>query len=137
MMAQTPLGMLVSIESGNPYVLAKPAVHIGRRAGCDIVLPYSNVSGRHCLLFVENGYWMVEDLNSTNGTRVNGRRVEEHLLLPGDILSIAKHEYEIQYSPQALGAKGPPPIRSGSTIDDPSSASNVEMHEESDSHVDV
>ena len=111
-MPDAPLGVLVSIESGNPYVLTKTSVRIGRREGCDIVLPHGNVSGRHCLLFLEHGYWIVEDLNSTNGTRVNGTRIEEELLMPGDILGIARHEYEIQYSPAALGAVGPPPLRS-------------------------
>jgi adenylate cyclase len=48
-------------------------------------------------------------MNSRNGTKVNGMRIEEKRLDPGDTLSVAKHKYTIQYSPADLGAVGPPP----------------------------
>jgi pSer/pThr/pTyr-binding forkhead associated (FHA) protein len=110
------LGVLVARATGDRFELVKTTSRVGRRDSCDIVLPYANVSGRHCLLWIEKGYWMVEDLNSTNGTRVNGVRVTEEILLPGDVLSIARHEFDVKYSPEELGADGPPPVRSGSTL---------------------
>jgi adenylate cyclase len=112
------LGVLISRTTGDRYELVKISCRVGRRDSCDIVLPFNNVSGRHCVLWIEKGYWIVEDLNSTNGTRVNGVRVDEEVLLPGDILGIAKHEFQIQYSPEALGADGPPPMRSRSALSD-------------------
>jgi adenylate cyclase len=73
------------------------------------VLRFSNVSAHHCQLYVNQGYWFVKDLGSRNGTKVNGARVTEKLIDPGDTLSIAKHKYEFKYSPIDLGAAGPPP----------------------------
>jgi adenylate cyclase len=48
-------------------------------------------------------------MGSKNGIKVNGVRYAERRLDPGDQLSVAKHQYEIKYSPAELGAVGPPP----------------------------
>jgi adenylate cyclase len=82
---------------------------VGRRESCDIVLRLSNVSAHHCELTLNGGYWYVRDRKSRNGTKVNGLYVTEKRLDPGDALSIARHRYEVQYSPFDLGAVGPPP----------------------------
>jgi adenylate cyclase len=82
---------------------------VGRSESCDIVLRFSNVSARHCQLTVNGGYWQVRDLQSRNGVKVNGVRVTDKLVYPGDSLSVAKHKYEVNYSPMELGAVGPPP----------------------------
>ena len=85
----------------------KPCL-IGRRESCDIVLRFSNVSAHHCQLNVNAGYWHVRDLQSRNGVKVNGVRVTDKRIDPGDMLSIAKHKYEMHYSPVELGAVGTP-----------------------------
>ena len=72
---------------------------IGRNIHCDIVLEFSNVSSRHCQLELIDDYWFVEDLDSTNGTKVNGMRCDAKWLHPGDELSIANHRYEVNYLP--------------------------------------
>lgn len=102
-------GELIPLGGGDPIPLLKKRLVVGRRESCDIVLRFSNVSAQHCELFVVSGYWYVRDLNSTNGIKVNGTRVREKRLDPGNILSIAKHQYEIRYNPIELGAVGPPP----------------------------
>ncbi|NMC21042.1 MAG: FHA domain-containing protein [Thermogutta sp.] len=102
-------GQLIPLGGGDPIPLLKKRVLVGRRESCDIVLRFSNVSAQHCELFIVSGYWYVRDLNSTNGVKVNGARVRERRLDPGCILSIAKHQYEVRYSPVELGAVGPPP----------------------------
>jgi adenylate cyclase len=51
----------------------------------------------------------VRDLESRNGTKVNGVRITEKRLDPGDVLAIAKHKYDVKYSPVEIGAVGPPP----------------------------
>jgi adenylate cyclase len=89
--------------------LLKKGLLVGRRESCDIVLRFSNVSAHHCQLSVTGGYWYVRDLQSRNGVKVNGVRVTDKRVDPGDILSIAKHKYEMRYSPFDLGAVGPPP----------------------------
>lgn len=76
---------------------------VGRRSSCDISLRFPNVSSHHCELELKNGYWVVRDLGSRNGVKVNGERVESKFLMPGDILSIARHRFELSYTPQADG----------------------------------
>lgn len=102
-------GELIPLGGGDPIPLLKKRLIVGRRESCDVVLRFSNVSAQHCELFVISGYWYVRDLHSTNGIKVNGTRVRERRLDPGNILSIAKHQYEIRYNPIELGAVGPPP----------------------------
>ena len=105
-MADRSLGELVPTGGGDPIPLLKPKLLIGRRSSCDIALDFPNVSSNHCELEFEKGYWRVRDLRSRNGVKVNGERVTEKWLQPGDSVAIAKHEYEIQYTPTA---DGPPP----------------------------
>ncbi len=102
-------GELHPIGGGDPIPLLKRNLLVGRRESCDIVLRFSNVSAQHCELNVNDGFWYVRDLNSRNGVKVNGNRVTEKRIDPGDVLWIAKHGYELKYSPVDLGAVGPPP----------------------------
>ena len=102
-------GLLVPTGGGEDIPLRKDRILVGRRENCDIVLRFANVSSQHCRLTLEQGYWFVKDLDSRNGTKVNGYRVTRKRLDPGVILSIAKHQYEIRYNPEDLGAVGPPP----------------------------
>lgn len=102
-------GELIPIGGGDDIVLLKTEVKIGRRESCDIVLRFPNVSAHHCQLNLVDGYWYVKDMGSSNGIKVNGVRCQEKRLDPGDTLSVAKHQYEIKYSPTDLGAIGPPP----------------------------
>ncbi len=102
-------GELRPVGGGDPIPLLKKILLVGRRESCDIVLRFSNVSAHHCQLIVNGGYWHVRDLQSRNGVKVNGVRVAEKRIDPGDILSVAKHKYEVKYSPLDLGAVGPPP----------------------------
>jgi len=101
-------GELQPRGGGDPIPLLKTFLVVGRRESSDIVLRFPNVSGSHCELSLIDGYWYVKDLASSNGTKVNGVRIAEHRLDPGDSLSIARHEYEIFYEPVQLGAKGAP-----------------------------
>lgn len=98
------LGHLLPIGGGDPIPLFQDRLTVGRREGSDIVLRFPNVSGNHCVLWLEDGYWHLKDLGSSNGTKVNGVRVTEQRLSPGDTISIARHAYEIAYEPAQLGA---------------------------------
>jgi adenylate cyclase len=102
-------GELIPLGGGDPIPLLKKCLVIGRRESCDIVLRFPNVSAYHCQLTLNGGYWYVKDLKSRNGIRVNNVHVSEKRIDPGDVLSIAKHRYEVRYSPLDLGALGPPP----------------------------
>ncbi len=102
-------GELVPVGGGDPIPLLRNSMVVGRSESCDIVLRFANVSSQHCELNLEGGYWYIKDLNSRNGIKVNGVRVEQKRLDPGDILSVAKHKYTVEYSPADNGAMGPPP----------------------------
>jgi predicted component of type VI protein secretion system len=106
-------GELIPVGGGDPIPLLKKTLLVGRRESCDIVLRFSNVSAHHCQLYLNGGYWYVKDLQSRNGIKVNGTRVTEKLLQPGDELSVAKHRYDVRYSPFDNGAVGPPPVDDG------------------------
>ena len=102
-------GELVPLGGGDTIPLLKPSLIMGRRESCDICLRFDNISGQHCQLMLENGYWFVQDLNSQNGTKVNGHRIVRKRLDPGATLSIARHKYTVRYVPEDLGATGAPP----------------------------
>jgi predicted component of type VI protein secretion system len=106
-------GELIPIGGGDAIPLLKKSLLVGRRESCDVVLRFSNVSAHHCQLTVNGGYWYVRDLKSRNGVKVNGIRVTEKRVDPNDVISIAKHKYELKYAPAELGAVGPPPPDEG------------------------
>ena len=68
--------------------LLGPVTVIGRGADVDVRLPDTGVSRRHAELHVTEGVATVIDLGSTNGTTVNGRRVDRQLLVDGDRVGI-------------------------------------------------
>jgi len=90
-------GELVPVGGGDSIPLARSQMTIGRRESCDICLRFPNISGRHCELIFHDGYWYVRDLGSTNGVKVNGQRVQQKVLRPGDEIAIAKRRYTIDY----------------------------------------
>ncbi|HEY1065713.1 MAG TPA: FHA domain-containing protein [Pirellulales bacterium] len=102
------LGQLAPLGGGDDIPLLKPDLLIGRRESCDVVLRFPNVSSHHCRLVVRSGYWVVVDLKSRNGVKVNDCPIVEQYLLPGDVLQISTHHYEVRYDPADLGAIGPP-----------------------------
>jgi adenylate cyclase len=99
-------GELNPCGGGDPIPLQKARLVVGRQPSCDIILRFPNVSSRHCELSSVNGYWHVRDLGSRNGIKVNGIRCDSHWLMPGDVLSVSKHRYEVNYSPTS---EAPPP----------------------------
>jgi adenylate cyclase len=97
-MAIQPNGELVPVGGGDVIPLLRDRLTLGRRESCDISLRFPNVSGRHCELYFGDGIWHLRDLGSTNGTKVNGQRVQDRVLRPGDEITVAKRRYTIQYA---------------------------------------
>lgn len=112
-------GQMVPIGGGDNIPLRKEELIIGRKEECDIVLRFGNVSSRHCRLVLSSGYWYIQDLKSTNGVKVNGFRVDDRRVDPGAKLTIAHHDYRLDYDPQALGAGGavPPDVLESDIMD--------------------
>jgi predicted component of type VI protein secretion system len=73
---------------------------VGRRSGCDLRIPAASVSRRHCRLSFRDNVLMVEDLDSANGTFVNGARAKDMMIvLPGDHLDIGPISFRVEYGP--------------------------------------
>ena len=103
-MAQQPSGELVPVGGGDTIPLLRAKLTLGRRESCDVPLPFPNVSGKHCELSFQDGYWYVRDLGSTNGTKVNGSVIslnQRKVLRPGDEITIARRRFKISYTPPA------------------------------------
>ncbi len=100
------MGFMKPIGGGDPVPLRKPEIVVGRRASCDIRLDFENVSGRHCALTYNGGTWHIRDLGSTNGTKVNGAKVERQQgLMPDDEIAIASHLFTLDYEPSGAIAE--------------------------------
>ena len=65
-------------------------ISIGRNSANQMVLPSQSVSSYHVKIYFEDGRYMLEDLNSTNGTFINGIRVDKKSLQPGDEIRISE-----------------------------------------------
>jgi FHA domain len=78
-------GILLALD----WTGAREELLIGRDLECDVVIPAGSVSRRHARLTFRDGGWILQDLNSTNGTRLNGRYVGRCRLRPGDQLALA------------------------------------------------
>ena len=75
-MPSTVFGELLPVLGGDAIPLVRPTMKIGRRESCDICLRFPNISSMHCELSLKpEGYWVVRDLNSLNGIKVNGQRL--------------------------------------------------------------
>jgi pSer/pThr/pTyr-binding forkhead associated (FHA) protein len=92
------LGQLAPCGGGPVIPLLKPKLLVGRQSICDVALPYAAVSSRHCELEFLAGYWLVRDLGSRNGTRVNGSVCASQWLMPNDILAVAHYRYGVGYT---------------------------------------
>ena len=107
----------LSVTSGGRMVaevtLNRPRMVLGRDNSCDISLDSSYVS-RYQNLFMETpDGWMLIDLNSTNGCFVNGRRVSEHKLRDGDLITLGQHH--IRFSGHSYD-KPKAPVGEGDTL---------------------
>ena len=89
--------MIVSIEGVviKEVQLTKDRTSLGRRPYNDIVIDNLAVSGEHAVVQLSDSDVHLEDLNSTNGTYVNGKAIKKQLLLNNDIVEIGK--YKIKY----------------------------------------
>jgi pSer/pThr/pTyr-binding forkhead associated (FHA) protein len=90
-------GELIPQGGGDSIPLTRSPLVLGRRETCDISLQFPNVSGKHCELTFREGIWILRDLDSTNGVKVNGVPVLKKLIHNGDVITIAKRNFTLQY----------------------------------------
>jgi len=93
---QVKLKILKGPSVGKEVKLPSPKCLIGRAEGCHMRAQSDAVSRRHCVIVTSENEVVVRDLNSRNGTLVNGNRItEETVLLNGDIVRIGPLEFEM------------------------------------------
>lgn len=98
---------LTLLPTGLHVDLLKPDQVVGRHSQCEVRLPLSDVSRRHCRFVFADGHWQVTDLASTNGTFVNEIPVQQAILKPGDHLRIGSFTFEVQYLPAGAPVSKP------------------------------
>lgn len=96
---ELPDGGLIGVRDG---------LVIGRVAACDIVVEDGKASRRHARLVVEAGVVEVEDMQSSNGTMLNGKNVTRRMLRDGDVIGIGKSEIVYREGPLPVrGSRSP------------------------------
>lgn len=108
---------LVALNEGPSIWLDKPILLVGRHPECDIQIDSRKISRRHCCIAQVSDYLVVRDLGSTNGVRINGARVVEGRLAPGDELTIGSHRYRVSWD--SVVPEAPPHRRIKETLRSP------------------
>lgn len=94
------LVLLKKDGSQKPFTLPSSVTVIGRRSNCDLHIPITSVSRRHCQLNQDQGVMKIRDLGSRNGTYVNGKRVEETVIKAGDQMKVGPLTFVFQIDGQ-------------------------------------
>ena len=100
------MAKLILSFDGKPvkeYELDKELLTIGRKPGNDIHIDNIAVSGTHAKVLTILNDSFIEDLNSTNGTLLNGEHINKHALSNGEKFIIGKHELEYVNDAEAAG----------------------------------
>ncbi|MGI8631224.1 MAG: FhaA domain-containing protein [Solirubrobacterales bacterium] len=92
--ARKPATTAVLQFPGKRFVVDESEAVVGRSSGCDCVVDDPNVSRRHAFVRRSgDGRWEVGDLDSTNGIKINGRRVDRGPLASGDEVSLGTSSF--------------------------------------------
>jgi hypothetical protein len=84
-----PDGAYLIIDGARHFPLDRPVVNIGRRIDNQLIIDNPHISRTHAQLRVRDGRFVLFDLGSTAGTKVNGRNIKQHILRPGDVVIVA------------------------------------------------
>ncbi len=83
-------------NAGKRFPLSNSSIFIGRQAECELVLDDTKVSRRHAALACRDGVFYLDDLGSTNGTFVNGRRIGRTKITAGDRVAMGNSVLELR-----------------------------------------
>jgi len=84
------------------HTLDKPMIIVGREETCQIHIDNRSISRQHCAFVQKDGGVLIQDLNSANGTYVNGKKITEQRLKHADMVIIGK--YELRFNSGEPGA---------------------------------
>jgi hypothetical protein len=91
-----PTTRAVLAGMGRRTVVESDPFTIGRSRDCDLVLDDPNISRRHAELRSDGGSWRIADLGSTNGIKVNRRRVDQAVLRTGDRITLGVTDFDFE-----------------------------------------
>jgi two-component system cell cycle response regulator len=90
LLRRTVVKVLSGLEAGRVHIVTSDVVVVGRGAGCDLRIDDTALSRQHCRIRVTDGTFFVEDLESRNGTMVNGLRIRApQVLEDGALVQLA------------------------------------------------
>jgi len=102
---------------GQRLLIKLPIVNIGRADYCDIVIPDDSVSSQHAKLTRREGIWVLTDLGSTNGTLVDGEKVEGDVpLAPGAFVRFGDVQLVFEPTDDAADMNAPKATRTISAV---------------------
>lgn len=104
------LVVLTAGLAGKSFELKPDRTALGRLDDNDFALPEASVSSHHAEILRRGNEWVVKDLNSTNGTFINGEPTKEAVLKPGQTLRLGQLELRIE-DPNAPAPPPPPPAK--------------------------
>lgn len=84
------------------YPIDKSRIVVGREPKCDIHIDNLGISREHCAFSQRGDAYLVQDLNSSNGTYVNGRKITEHFLNHDDEIVIGKYMLKFKNEAQVV-----------------------------------
>lgn len=119
--------LILSIEGAilKEIPLTKQRTTIGRKPQNDIQIDNLAISGEHAVLITVGNDSFLEDINSTNGTYVNGQQIKKHFLQNGDTIELGKYSLkyvgESAYSAQEEDFEKTTILRPGSLVPPPPS----------------
>jgi pSer/pThr/pTyr-binding forkhead associated (FHA) protein len=110
--------MIVSIDGVviKEVQLTKDRTTLGRRPYNDIVIDNLAVSGEHAVMQMSGADVFLEDLNSTNGTYVNGKAIKRQQLQNGDTVEIGKYKIKFVHDGASDGYEKTTVINSGAVV---------------------
>lgn len=89
--------VVVGGKANRSEVKLKLPTMIGRGRDADLTVAHATVSRHHCLIFELDGALVVRDNGSLNGTVVDGKRIQESVLMPGQTLTIGPLTFRAEY----------------------------------------
>src|SRR5262249_41308906 len=118
------MAMLRELGGAGVFPLRGERVVIGRSAECDVVLSVRRVSSRHAQILKVGGQYFIEDIGSSNGTYVNGTRIDKRTVLrPGDRLDFFGTILEFRDGDPSTPSSTP----SFTLVDEPAGPANAQF----------
>lgn len=97
-----PPGAFLIVDGRRHVALEQPILNVGRRSDNHLVIEDPHASRLHAQIRVREGRFVIFDLGSTSGTKINGRPINQHILQPGDVVTIGA--VQIVYGEDPKGA---------------------------------